>query len=165
MSRKKCRRKVWALVNPVAHAIEGAAIAPRADLDKLLLREIASLDSIIKGHGTMKEWQDLAALNNLTQTLAGQGVGPEAMEAAHKAEAALIDAAARFERTGRMGFTGEGIQALREVIEYHDLQRSSISRSEYEKAIQLTLARIRSGYATVDLNATVKQINAGKAAA
>lgn len=88
-------------------------------------------------------------------TLAGQGVGPEALEAAQKAEAALIDAAARFQNTGKMGFTGPAIQAIRDVIEFHDLQRSSISRSEYEKAIQLTLARIRSGYATIDLDKTL----------
>lgn len=155
MSRKKCRRKVWALVNPIEFAVSGAAIAPRKDLDQLLLREIGALDAIVKGHGGLKEWQDLAALNNLTMTLAGQGVGPEALEAAHKAEAALIDAAARFQKTGKMGFTGPAIQAIRDVIEFHDLQRSSISRAEYERAIQLTLARIRSGYATIDLDKTL----------
>lgn len=153
--RKKCKRKVWALVNPLAHAIEGAAIAPRKDLDQLLIRELSSLDAFTSGHATLKHWQDLAAVNNLAKTLAGQGVGPEVMEVAHKAEAALIDAAARFQRTGKMGLTGEGIQHIRELIEMHDLQRSSISRSEYEKAIQLTLARIRSGYATVDLDKTL----------
>lgn len=155
MSRKKCKRKVWALVNPIEFAVSGAAIAPRKDLDQLLLREIGALDAIVRGHGSLKEWQDLAALNNLTMTLAGQGVGPEALEAAQKAEAALIDAAARFQKTGRMGFTGPAIQAIRDVIEFHDLQRSSISRAEYERAIQLTLARIRSGYATIDLDATL----------
>lgn len=155
MSRKKCKRKVWALVNPIEFAVSGAAIAPRKDLDQLLLREIGALDAIVKGHGGLKEWQDLAALNNLTMTLAGQGVGPEALEAAQKAEAALIDAAARFQKTARMGFTGPAIQAIRDVIEFHDLQRSSISRAEYERAIQLTLARIRSGYATIDLDKTL----------
>ena len=119
-----------------------------------------ALDAIVKGAGTLKHWQDLAAMNNLTQTLAGQGVGYEAMEAAHRAEAALIDAAARFQRTGRMGLTGEGIQAIRDVLEFHDLQRSSISRSQYERAIQLTIARVKSGYATVDLDATIGKAQA-----
>lgn len=155
MSRKKCRRKVWPLVNPVEHAISGATVPEREKLDELLTVEIASLNAMIHGKGNMSHWQNLAALNNLTMTLVGQGVGPEALEAAQKAEAALIDAAARFQKTGRMGFTGPAIQAIRDVIEYHDLQRSSISRSEYEKAIQLTLARIRSGYATIDLDKTL----------
>lgn len=155
MSRKRCIRKVWAKVDPVAHAIAGARVTSREDMDQLQMREMNALDAIVKGAGTLKHWQDLAALNNLTQTLAGQGVGYEAMEAAHRAETALIDAADRFQRTGRMGLNGEGIKAIRDVLEFHDLQRSSISRSQYERAIQLTIARVKSGYATVDLEATL----------
>lgn len=44
---------------------------------------------------------------------------------------------------------------MRNVIEFHDLQRSSINRSRYEKAIRLTAARVKSGYATVDLGELV----------
>lgn len=41
--RKKCRRKVWALVNPIQHAIEGAAITPEDKLNQLQLREMAAV--------------------------------------------------------------------------------------------------------------------------
>jgi hypothetical protein len=54
-----------------------------------------------------------------------------------------------------MGLTGEGIKAIRDVIEYHDLQRSSISRSEYERLIRLTSSRIKSGAVTIDLDKTL----------
>lgn len=155
MSRKKCKRKVWALVNPILHGIAGAAISPRSDLDQLLIRELSSLDAFTSGHATLKHWQDLAAVNNLAQTLAGKGIGIEVMEVAHKAETALIDAADRFQRTGKFGLTGEGIKAIRELIELHDLQRSSISRAEYERAIALTVARVKSGHATIDLDKTL----------
>jgi hypothetical protein len=94
-------------------------------------------------------------VNNLTQTLAGMGVGYEAMPDAHKAEAGLIEAAERFQRTGKMGLSGPAIQALRDVIEWHSLQRSSIPRSQYEQAIRLTGARIKSGHATIDLAKTI----------
>jgi hypothetical protein len=153
--KKRCIRKVWAKVNPIAFAIEGAAITPRAELDKIMAVELTALDAFTRGHARLQEWHELAALNNITQTLAGKGIGYEAMEAAHRAETALIEAAERFQRTGRMGLSGEGIKALRDVIEYHDLQRSSISRGEYEKAIRLTTDRVRSGYATIDLEATI----------
>jgi|GEM_PF-3833829 len=53
---------------------------------------------------------------------------------------------------GRMGLSGPGLQALREVIGWHDAQRSSIARSRYEQAIRLTEARTRSGHATIDLD-------------
>jgi hypothetical protein len=41
MTRKKCKRKVWSTqINPVAHAIAGAAVADSASLDKLRLCEL-----------------------------------------------------------------------------------------------------------------------------
>lgn len=160
MSRKRCKRKVWALVNTIQHAIDGASITPRKQLDQLLARELASLDAFAKGKARMSEWSDMANVNNITQTLAGMHVGREALPDCHKAEAALIEAAERFQRTGRMGLSGPGIQALRDVIEWHDLQRSNIPRSKYEEAIRLTAARIKSGYATVDLEKTLGKATA-----
>ncbi len=38
-SKPKRNRKVWALINPVEHAIRGACITPQHELDKLRLRE------------------------------------------------------------------------------------------------------------------------------
>lgn len=155
-SKPTVNRKVWSTdIDPVAHAIAGAGITSREDLDTLLMRELASLDAFTNGKATMREWNDMVNVNNLTQTLAGIGVGYEAMPDAHKAEEGLIEAAARFQRTGRMGLSGPAIQALKNVIEWHDLQRSSIARSDYEEAIRLTAARIKSGHATIDLAKTL----------
>jgi hypothetical protein len=43
-----------------------------------------------------------------------------------------------------MGGSGEGIQAVRDLIQYADLQQSSIPRSDFEKYIQKTKDYIRS---------------------
>jgi hypothetical protein len=40
--------------------------------------------------------------------------------------------------------SGPAIQAIRDLIEYHQLQRTSISRGEYERYIRKTADRIRS---------------------
>lgn len=156
MSRKKCIRKVWKKENPIQHAINGASITHPDLLNKLHMRELASLDALTQGRGRMDEWSDMVNVNNLAQTLAGMGVGrEEVMPVCHAAEAVLIEAAERYQRTKRMGLSGQGIQALRDVIEYHHLQRSSIPRSQYEEAIRLTDARIKSGHATIDLEKTL----------
>lgn len=155
-SKPPVSRKVWRTdIDPVSHAIDGAAITPRQALDTLLVMELASLDAFTRGKATMREWSDMVNVNNLTQTLATMGVGREAMPDAHKAESGLIDAARRFQETGRMGLTGPALQALRDVIEWHDIQRASIARSQYEEAIRLTAARIKSGHATIDLAKTL----------
>lgn len=144
--RKRTVRKVWSLINPIQHAIEGAAITPQAELSKLLLRELASLESIVHGHGGLQEWHDINTANNLCQCLAEMGIGPEALETAKLVEQELIEMARRLRNTGRMGMSGPGIQAVRDMLEYHHLQRSSIARSKYEEAIRLVTAQTKSGH-------------------
>ena len=155
MTRKRTVRRVWQTVNPIAHAIAVASVTPPAELDKLLMRELSALDDMTKGKASLQQWYDLANVVNLCETLAHEKVGAEALESCGSAQDALIEAAKRFQTTGRMGLSGVGIQAVRDVIEFHLLQRSSIPRSQYEKAIRLTAARVKSGYATVDLGELV----------
>jgi len=143
--RKQVKRKRWALINPLVHALEGASIAPRDKLDKLRLTEYSALDSITKGHGTIQDWHILTQVLNLSETMARHGVGrDEVLPVCEKAQSALHEAALRFQKTGKLGLTGEGIQAIRELIQYADLQQSSIGRSEFEKYIQKTKDYIKS---------------------
>ena len=155
MTRKRTVRRVWQLVNPIKHAKDGASLIPREELDKLLMRELSALDDFTSGRASLQQWFDLANVVNLCETLAHENVGPEALESCATAQDALIEAAKRFQRTQKFGLSGIGIQAMRDVIEWHDLQRSSINRSRYEQAIRLTAARIKSGFATVDLGELV----------
>jgi hypothetical protein len=140
--RKQCKRKIWKLLDPVAHALQGAAITPSEALDKLRMKELAAIDAFAKGHATLADWNALVALLNLTEQLAKSGVGPEAMEACEAAQSHLIEASRRYQTTRKMGTTGPGLQALRDLYEFHDLQRQSISRREYERAIVATTARV-----------------------
>ena len=137
--RKKCRRKVWSTnINPVAHAIAGAAITDRASLNTLRTKEYAALDEMVHGRGTLDHWKTLTDLLNLSEMMANLGIGIEVKEVCKKAQEALVNAGKRFEEHGKFGFDGAGILAIRELIEYADLQQSSISRSEFEKIIQKT---------------------------
>jgi hypothetical protein len=155
--RKRCIRKVWpTLVDTINLAKSGAAITDDDRLAKVHICELASLDRLSRGVGTLKCWHDMAAVNNLAMTLSGMGVGrDEVLPLCNLVEDELIDAARRYKASKRMGLTGLGIQHLRDLIEYHDLQRRSIPRSRYEEAIRLTSARIASGHATIDLCKTL----------
>ena len=154
--RKRTNRKVWALICPIKHAIEGACITSDEDIGKLHQNELKSLDALINGKGDILSWHSMVTVNNLAQTLCGMGVGrAEVLPVCKLVEAELIEASRRYRDTKRMGLTGPGIQHLRDLIEYHDLQRRSIPRSQYEQAIRLTGARIASGNATIDLDKTL----------
>lgn len=144
MMRKQTRRKIWKLINPITHAILGAGITQEHLLDKLRIRELAALEAMSKGAGTRVEWQELTDMMNVCEVMALEGIGPEALPVCQEAQAALVEAARRYETTQRMGLSGPGIQALREVYEYHDLQRSSVSRAVYEQMIVKTRHRLAS---------------------
>ena len=142
--RKKTKRKHWNLIDNVTHAIVGAAITQRDKLDKLRMLEYSALDSMTKGSGTVSDWRSLVDVLNLSEMMGKNGVGPEVLPICEKAQESLHKAAMRYQETLRMGLDGEGIKAIRDLIEYADLQQSSISRSEFERYIQKTKDYIRS---------------------
>jgi len=141
--RKKCKRKVWKLVNPITHAIEGCAILTDKDLIELRIRELNAIDSMVNGTGTVDDWDSLNGMNNLAETMSRAGIGVEVLEVCQKAQEELVKSAKRFEAIGRMGLTGEGIQIMRELFQYHDLQRRSVTRSDYERFIQKSINIVR----------------------
>lgn len=120
----------------------GAGITTRDALDKLRLTEYAALDSMMRGYGTVQDWKTLTDVLNLAETMARGGVGPEVLPYCATAQESLKKAALRYQSTMRMGLDGQGITALRNLIEYADLQQSSISRNELEKWIILTRAHL-----------------------
>jgi len=142
--RKKTKRKVWNLIDPLTHAIVGASITQRDKLDQLRLLEYSALDAMTKGSGTIQDWRTLVDVLNLSEMMARGGVGPEVLPVCQKAQDSLHKAALRYEETKKMGLDGQGIVAIRELIEYADLQQSSISRSEFEKYIKKTKNYIKS---------------------
>jgi len=142
--KKRCIRKKWALVNVITHAIEGAGICTDKVLQDLRIRELAAIEAFRTGTATLQDWSDIVAMMNVCEHMAGNGVGKEAMPTCEEAHKHLIEAAKRYEKTHRMGTTGPGLQCFRELYEWHDLQRTSISRSEYDRHIAATSNRIRS---------------------
>ena len=144
MSRKFTRRRVWALVNPIDHAIEGARLCNDRMLNTLRIRELATIEAFRTGMAGLQEWADMTALMNVCEHMATHGVGPEAMETCNQAHSHLIEAAKRYEKTQKMGMSGMGLQCMRDLYEWHDLQRTSISRAEYERHIKQTTLRVKS---------------------
>ena len=144
MTRKKTKRKHWNLIDPIQHAVVGAAITPRQTLDKLRFLEYSALEAITKGNGTVQDWRTLVDVLNLSEVMAKAGIGPEVLPICEKAQESLHKAALRYEETKKMGLDGVGISAVRELISYADLQQGSISRSEFEKYVQKTRNYIRS---------------------
>jgi hypothetical protein len=144
MSRKRCKRKVWPTnINPIAHAIAGAAIPDSGALDKLRLCELSAIDNMVNGRATTEDWRWLADVVNIAETMGKAGIGPEVLPYCEASQQALLEAAERYQKTGKMGLSGIGLTSIKEMWEYHDLQRTSVARSEYEKMIRKTANYIK----------------------
>ena len=142
--RKRCKRKIWPTnINPIAHAIAGAAVSDEKSLDKLRLCELSAIDAMTKGMGTTEDWRWLADVVNISETMGKAGIGPEVLPYCQEVQQALLEAAERYQKTGKMGLSGIGITKMKELWEYHDLQRTSVARSEYEKMIKKTANYIK----------------------
>jgi hypothetical protein len=122
----------------------GAAITPRPTLDKLRFLEYSALEAITKGNGTIHDWRTLVDVMNLSEVMAKAGIGPEVLPICEKAQESLHKAAMHYQKTMRLVLDSQGIQALRDLIEYADLQQGSISRSEFEKYVKKTRDYIKS---------------------
>ena len=144
--RKQCRRKIWNKVNPIEHAIMGAAITTEDKLDRFRMGELSAIESMVKGNATTADWRALVDMLNIAETMATNGIGIEVLEVCKIVQEEMESAARRYEKTRKMGLTGTGIRYIKELYALHDLQRTSISRSEYERMIEKTCNYIRSNH-------------------
>jgi hypothetical protein len=126
--RKRTKRKIWSTqINTIAHALTGAAITERDKLDKLRLMEYSALDAMVKGSGTISDWRTLVDVLNLSEMMGKSGVGPEVLPICQIAQDSLHKAALRYQETIQMGLDGVGIKAIRELLQYADLQLCTIA--------------------------------------
>lgn len=143
--RKQTRRKIWdTSLNPVTHAMTGAAIADEESLNILRKKEQGSLHAFRHGTANKHDWNNINAVVRLAESMANAGIGPEVMVHAKIAEMHLLDAHERYKRIGKMGSTALGLQSFQDIIEYHELQRTGVARSVYEKHIKKVADMIRS---------------------
>jgi len=143
MTRKKTRRKIYDLICPVTHAIVGASITDEESLNFLRKKENDSYEAFRTGVATKQDWNNINAVASLAESMADSGIGPEVMVHVKIAEMHLLDCQARFQRTGKMGATGLALQSFKEILEWHDLQRTSVARSVYETHIKRVTDMIR----------------------
>jgi hypothetical protein len=146
MSRKQCRRKIWAKVNPIEYAITGAAVTAEDKLDKLRMNELSAIESMVKGNATTGDWRVLVDMLNIAETMGNHGIGIEVLPVCEIVQAEMEAAARRYEKSRKMGLSGTGIRYIKELYALHDLQRQSISRTEFERMIEKTINYIRSNH-------------------
>ncbi len=133
--RKRTRRKVWALVNPIEHAMKGASVV--LDRAQLSRQNWLLLDELRAGTMTLRP-----AFDRLTRAiLVGDrmrqfSLGREHLRTFEAAMAALNAIRDRKNDSGRDHYLASGpeLQALRDALLVHDVQLEYAAVSELQEA-------------------------------
>lgn len=133
--RKQVKRKVYPKTSGIWLALRGAQFIPENELEYLKLIDISALAEFDNERGNKKHLQTLNNLVNLAGEFANFGIGPEVLPYVEKAQEGIGIAAIRWRDMGVMSLCKETRDAIREVIDYQDLQRRCVCRSKvYEIA-------------------------------
>jgi hypothetical protein len=149
MSRKQCKRKHWALVDPIAHAIVGASIPSESRLDKLRIKELSAIESFAKGNAGPSDFRDICDLLNVAQGMGEEGIGPEALPVCDQVECALLRVKTQYENTNSMILRANELKSMRDLYEIHDLQRTAVDLSTYERSIRRVVNQIKGKHPSV----------------
>lgn len=142
MKKRGKQRQNTIKSNPVELAMRNGKTVYEKNLDRLRATELAAIDAFASIHAREQEWHEINAMVGICRLTAKAGIGIESIAACDKAEQHLREDFERFKATGRMGTTGPGLQAYRDVFAYMDLQRQSITEAQYADFIQKTIKQV-----------------------
>lgn len=158
MSKSKKPRKAYkpkqydpaSILNRVlmrAQVLASTDALDQTQQQQLKIRNWASFDAIVNGSGNESHANDLVNAVNVAMVMAEAGLGREEIPAIRAAQKAVIEMGARHEKTGRFGFDGPGLQAMKLLLSIHDAQLESDDCAEgfIVKCIEEVKARIQRG--------------------
>lgn len=128
MHGMKKKRVPRTLTNPIVEAIRGCQPIQGKDL-----ADMHALDALADGTATKRDWGWVASMFNVAEAMACDGMGVELIPITAEARVILARAYVEAEKTGRWHLPPDKIWALRNGWEYHDLQRRSVTLSEYRR--------------------------------
>lgn len=102
----------------------------------------ASLQAMLRGHGSEQAWSTLACTLNVALVLCENNLMPGAMNTIKFAQQALLRARARAQRTNKWAFDGEGIRVIQIALTAHDAQISAATRGQIIHALEEVYRRV-----------------------
>jgi hypothetical protein len=141
--RKATRRKHRPGLHPL-DAITASQPFPQAELVRILLKVHTAFEHLSHGGDDVDQFDRLAAVLNVGMVRC-EGIGQAGVDVFKAAQGALMDADALYGRHRRFGFTGPGLEAMREAIRlYDDILRAS-TPLQMAKAQVECMRRVRAG--------------------
>ena len=145
--------------NPIAEAIRGCQPLGGKDLTDLQLVEMSAIDNLTRGAATRRDWEWLADLFNVVESMAKNGLGVEVVAVSAEAQVTLAKVAVRAKAEGKWYLTSNESWTMREAWEYADLQRRCLTLSEYRRYLRRVADIRRTGSNTITAEKLLEQLN------
>lgn len=143
MTRKRTHRKYKPGLHPL-DAITACQPFPEADIARILLKVDAALEHLSSGGTNIDHFDRMAAVLNVGLIRCEQ-IGEEGVVIFKAAQAALMECDALYGRHKKFGFTGPGLEAIKDAISlYEQILRASTPR-QMDDAQRECMARVRRG--------------------
>jgi len=105
----------------------------------------ASLQALLRGHGTEQAWSTLACSFNIALILAEQGIAAATIPTIKLAQEALLRVQKRALLRGKWAFDSEGIRVVLAAANIHDEQLEIAARGQIVAALNEVHRRIEEG--------------------
>jgi hypothetical protein len=143
MTRKQSRRKYRPGMHPL-DAITACQPFPQAEVTRILLRVHDAFSQLQGGCNDPEIFDRMAAVVNVGM-IRSESIGQAGVDVFQRAQAALMECDGIAQRHGKYGFTGQGLEVMREAISlYEDLLRASTPRQMHDCQMEC-MKRLRAG--------------------
>lgn len=125
--------------------MKGACITDDSVINVLKLHENAMINAMVNNHKDgLDGFNGICELLGVAETMARNGIGPEVLDSCAIAQNTLQKLKKRYDRWGKWDVTEKELHSINELMEWHNLQRTSVSRGEYERFLKMAKDRMRS---------------------
>ena len=147
---KKLRNKAYR-PKPVSKTSWHEAFTKRQTLDDDQQTDLSvayrlAFQQMVSGHADEENWCVVVLSLNIALVLAEWGIGEEYIDRINGALEGAFRAKIRAGRTGKWGFDGEAIQAIKDVFEIHEEQLKLASKHEITSSLQEVHRRADAGH-------------------
>lgn len=143
MSRKATRRKYRPGLHPLD--VIAASQPMKADRVQTIMVKIHDAFAHLRSGGTDRDLFDRVAVCMNVGLVRCEAIGPEGVDLFKRAQDALMESARICEKHGKFGFTGPGLETIREAVALYAELLAASSPRQMNEAQNEVIRRIRIG--------------------
>jgi hypothetical protein len=143
VSKKKCKRTHWALINPIEHAKFQASRLTVAEWNEQMAPVVTATEQLAQGNwNPLEDWNPMFfALNRIESMLHIKKV--DGKEFIDRAQQAFVTALDRQQKTGARAFKADELATIREVAQVYGELLQEVTHKDFKAACTHTDANVQ----------------------